>query len=830
MNDYIAKCFISYCHDDVSLRTINNIVEQLRSAAKGRIIFYFDEDNGSGTQLREYMDNINNCDSVIIVCSPKYKKKANIDNENIAYEFNIIKEKYRILLEMKKEIEVEIADVNFGVYPIIISDIEKEKITSTDAYPDFLQENKIVYKRYTYVSDKIRDEIKVINNLSGNKKSIRAKQLLNYKDNIKDIDIDNNKVIKNIVSKTLAIKLSRSITIYDQNTKIHRLITYTKAEINGNLGPVFCRTKFYKELQNQVKNVFIGRKGSGKSQSILQFINEKKDDYKGIIRIDANYINIESIFAEIIDLYQIENNEKIEQYNIKNINGTKNDIEDLFTYEELLRYVWQGYIYLYSIYIIATEDEQGNISQYQKNNFKQAKVFINKILNKISKENRWENRIEVSTALYEYAFYSCIKFYGEIIEKSRTSSEARMFADLRAANSLDNYLVLLLGKQCKLSFERTITNCTKKIFLSLDGFDNIQSEKRGERIRFVNNSQDKMIVDKLESVWLTTLLDVIYSIKTSSIGDNILKERLDICLMVPFDRYMQSTLYKRDGFVYRELMTSAIYKGLDLCRIFTKRLQIIADVEIENDITLPSNKILENLNKVLNKFENLNTNVKIILKNQQSVDYPLFLLILRYTFWRPRDIIDHIASVFNMVINGEDLMIEIDSDMILESIAISSEKIVKKIIEEFKDLWINIVECLGKLYFNEIIMTYSEFELFIKEKSFLIQLSNGEILSNIKDIIKFLYKIGFIGIILDKQNMKKNRTTYKQHQVFYSGFKVLSNIGEESFEKNMIYFNPVFVSKYHLTINTDEILGINKWDELVNRDMYLECDYLNDEL
>ena len=246
------------------------------------------------------------------------------------------------------------------------------------------------------------------------------------------------------------------------------LIKYTKAEINGNLGPVFCRTQFYDELLSQAKKVFVGRKGSGKSQTILQFIDENKDNYKGVIKIDANNINIyELLNALKSNLLGKELETELSDrfsgcFNISK--GAQNDINNYFSFEELLRYTWYSYIYLYSIYIIAVEDMRGNLSDCQKKNFKPVMTFINRLVKNVDKSDRWNNPPEVSTALYEYSFYKAISFYKEIIDKSRNDNAAQTFSDIRASNSLSKLLKYTITQQGFNSFKRTLNNCTKKFF------------------------------------------------------------------------------------------------------------------------------------------------------------------------------------------------------------------------------------------------------------------------------------------------------------------------------------------------------------------------------
>jgi hypothetical protein len=608
------------------------------------------------------------------------------------------------------------------------------------------------------------------------------------------------------------------------------VIENTKAEVVPNLGSLFCKTKLYRDLMHQTKFVFVGRKGSGKTQTISQYWEENKLNYKGSIVIDANYISIEYLLDR---LHQDDKEINIASYNTKmfnigniNIRGAVHDIESIFSYEELLRYTWRGYIYLFAIYRIAREYKLGVITGQQAKNFRKAYHFIDQLLNKIPKATRWHevHQNSVATALYQFAFDKSIAFYDHIVESARINDYAQLNCDMKLANNVEHYLEFMLGKKIKDSFIITIAACTRKLFISLDGFDNLQAEKKGDRIK-TSASYDKVFIDKFESTWITTLIDTIYQIKIAPSGRCPLTGKIDICLMIPFDRYMQISSYKRDGFVYRELMEAAMYRGIDLYEMFIKRLWSVFH---ETDLPKISDANRNNIiNELFNVFPNLAREIPVMLKNGNKVNFPLFLYLLRYTFWRPRDIIDYVREVFKTLLYQEKFNMQINWESIKWSVNLCSPKIVIKIIEEFKEFWLNIDICLNKFLFQSSIMSYSEFESFIREKSFSIELSSGDKYSNARDIVKFLYEIGVIGLFLSRKNQIIVHTSLKQHQVFYSGRKPLANIADDSFAENCIFISPVFYSKYNMQIYTDEVLGIHDWETLTTIDSKIDYDYIN---
>jgi len=190
--------------------------------------------------------------------------------------------------------------------------------------------------------------------------------------------------------------------------------------------------------------------------------------------------------------------------------------------------------------------------------------------------------------------------------------------------------------------------------------------------------------------------------------------------------------------------------------------------------------------------------------------------------------VTHIGEIFKSAIIGEESNIDLDITMIKGCIRTSSYKITVKILEEFQYLWRNIHVSLSAFKYKNAVMTYGEFEAILKDNNFNIELTNGNRLTGTEEILKFLYELGFIGVILSNRNFNMLKMQHKQHFVFYSAFKPLDNLGSEAFRENSIIINPTFISAYNLKVeNTDEILGIHTWEELKKIDGSLDYDYLN---
>ena len=170
-------------------------------------------------------------------------------------------------------------------------------------------------------------------------------------DNYRDIFMD-------IIINTSIIHSKKSQWL-DLNKKelLQRLVFNHKAEYAPPLdSALFVQTYYYDQIHSQESYFMIGRKGSGKTTVKQFFYSSHIDEYKGVIDLQINNIGMDNIFNYLI----------FAPYD-GNVNLSK-DIEEIFTYETVFRYIWILYIYLYSFYLVSCEckREQRYISESQK--------------------------------------------------------------------------------------------------------------------------------------------------------------------------------------------------------------------------------------------------------------------------------------------------------------------------------------------------------------------------------------------------------------------------------------------------------------------------------
>lgn len=110
MTDKAKKIFISYSEDcDSHIKRIKKISDRLK--AEGYTVYFY-ADAPLGTNNIDFMQNIENCDVIIIIGTPKYKEKAmKIKKGGVIFEENIIGASY---MNEKKESIIPIAFGEFS--------------------------------------------------------------------------------------------------------------------------------------------------------------------------------------------------------------------------------------------------------------------------------------------------------------------------------------------------------------------------------------------------------------------------------------------------------------------------------------------------------------------------------------------------------------------------------------------------------------------------------------------------------------------------------------------------------------------------------------------
>ncbi len=780
-----AHCFISYCSSDAKPNEVAAIVRHLNMMAKSReynIEFLFDKDLSVGNDLNEFMQEIRTVDSIIVICTPDYKKRyMNINNEyvesGVYKECQLMKERINKKNKILEDDIEKFNDNDFQIFPLVLS---VEGNSSENSVPDFLT---------TLVREKI-NKIQFETNKSKCIISQQSKQLY------KDIFLD-------CIISTCVIHSKKSEYLdMDMNEKLQKLVYNQKAEYAPTLDKsLFVNTFYFEQIKSQESYILVGRKGSGKTTTKLYFHSSNREKYKGVIELRIDALNLSEIYNYLFHAPYDGN---------KNL---KNDIEEIFTYEKVIEYIWVIYIVVYSMYVVACECKKTHcsLSPKQKREFKKATDFVNEVLLAIDGRSRWKNGDTISTTIYSYAMSNVYRFFNNVIKNSR--DDERFFtSDIQAQLNHENLLEKVIGKDVIDKFYKGLDECQKRILFTLDGFDVASDEFRKNSLSSSLSEQKQKALFEIR--WMSSLMELIQDIKGKA--NNSLYKLLDICFLLPKDLFMEILEHNRDKYKYGSRFCEISWTGMELAIMVRKRLEALNNYPLldkEKNQKLPEeifNQILEK------KYKAIPTKVMVKTDSGREYTIDLFLYMLRYTFWRPRELLLSLSLILNIFYGHSKSGLPINQGTIKATIKAASITIVNsEFYNEFGTIWEGIKENILQFTGVTLLLNEDEIKFIIMSNKFHIKFSTEDIeIQEYKDKIKFLYEIGFLGIFVDRRYRNKYQMVTQQGFSFSEGMSCLRGFLGDDFEGCCFMINPAFIESLHLKINTDEYIGIQSWDDL----------------
>ena len=715
-----ARCFISYCSSDAKPDDVSAIVRYLDQMARSKeynIEFLFDKDLSVGNDLNEFMQEIITVDSIIVICTPDYKKKyMNLKEEyvesGVYKECQLMKERISKRNKILEESIEEFDDNDFRIFPLVLS-IEGKY--SENSVPDFL-------------TSLVREKINQIQFETSKGKRIITQQ---------SKQLYNNIFLDCIISTCVIYSKKSEYLIMDMHEKLQKLIYNQKAEYAPTLDKrLFVNTFYFEQIKSQESYILVGRKGSGKTTTKLYFHSSNKEKYKGVIELRIDAFNLNEIYNYLFHAPYDGN---------KNL---KNDIEEIFTYEKVIEYIWIVYIVLYSMYVVACEYKKSNciLSPTQKKKFKKAVDYVNAVLEIIDSRSRWENGDTISTTIYNYAMANTYNFFNDVIQGSR--NDERFFAsDIQAQLNHENLLKKVIGRDVIDKFYKGLDECQKRILFTLDGFDVASDMFRKNSLS--NSPSEQQQKALFEIKWMSSLMELVQDIKGKA--NNSLYKLLDICFLLPKDLFMEILEQNRDKYKYGSRFCEISWTGMELAIMVRKRLEVLNNYPLsskEKKQKLPEEIFSQILEK---KYKAIPTKVTVKTEGGREYTVDLFLYMLRYTFWRPRELLLSLSLILNIFYGHSKSGLPINQETIKATIKAASITIINsEFYNEFGTIWKEIKENILQFTGGTLLLNEKEIKTIIMSNKFHIKLSTEDTeIQAYRDKIKFLYEIGFLGIFVD---------------------------------------------------------------------------------
>ena len=134
--------------------------------------------------------------------------------------------------------------------------------------------------------------------------------------------------------------------------------------------------------------------------------------------------------------------------------------------------------------------------------------------------------------------------------------------------------------------------------------------------------------------------------------------------------------------------------------------------------------------------------------NGKQYDMPLFMYVLRHTFWRPREILLYYAKLLALAENLKRWGTPVTTDAIRKCIKATTSIVVEsEFIDELKSTVTNIEKIIAVFYKHKSQFDYQTLRKALQKEIYSFatgDLSDGDVVAK----VKFLYNIGFLGLKL----------------------------------------------------------------------------------
>lgn len=774
-------CYVSYCHEAADLNSIEYLIKHhLLDAAQQQIEFIFDRDQRAGIDLDKFMELIRSVDGIILLLTPEYKTKVQNRHGGVYKEFSEIMRRYHELENEanQKTIEKPPAHMHehiitpFSLIPLIFAgNFER-------SCPDEI--SKKLCKDFSTYRAHEKD----------GKLHITQQTTTKFKSDIEDFVAQ---ILTFHVSRTeeAASSFDEILSVFFQTTK-HELIQKNPT-IKSIFEQIFVKTYAFDKVQKQSSYILIGRKGSGKSTIVDYLAVKSANKYKEVVRINVNDFNLGFI------------------YKFMTTQQMHAELE-LLKRVQIFEVVWELFLYVCCMDVL--------VDEYQKNRLKKEQILhiqsIERFLRKIAPDF---TKFGLShSGAFQWCYSEVLKYMDDAIRTSRNESSGFNY-DLSIQLDPKNrkkILQTLITEDCLESFDQIIQYCSRHFLISLDGFDTAFEEFRIQTLFEKCDQEEKQRRIQFEVDWLRGFVHVVFAMKAQQMQAP-LSDITDFCVTIPKDRFFEIQKYERDSYIYTWRYYEIRWSAIELVILLTKRLEVLEEWQADKkNKTWPQR--LEEILKTRFSYIPLET-ITTIEDDQHRL--PVFIDVLRHTFWRPREILIYFAKIIAVSKEMQKRNMEITRSVIEKCISDTTREIIKtEFLSEFQRHCINLEDIIQIFRRQKQILAKSEVQGLLGGVSFKFI----DLLDPVKKFqtqVEFLYKIGFFGLRANKRI--KARLKLLHEDVFYF------NAGDEPFEVLMqtdfsdCYFiiHPIFCEFLDLDVQKQSLTLNFNWQYLQEQEIHM---------
>lgn len=757
-----TRCFVSYCQTDTDRNDLDYLVNLLEKNSKQKYEILIDVKLDPGANISEFMELLNTVDAVIVVMSPEYKRRALYKQGGVYQEYKLICNRYDKLQEQKKQGK-KTGDIQgyFDLIPLLFSGTQETSV------PDELK--NLLYLDFVGFRTTSKEAAT---------EAIKRKYL---------------PAIKRIADKLQLVTTLKNRSfkqLYDEY--FSRLFLETKADWKNPrdkeynyVDTLFVKTLAYRKIQSHSVFFMIGRKGSGKS-TVADIISiTQRERYKDIIRVNADEFNLEQLYVFFDD-------EKI-----------RSDMRNVFRRLTCFQFSWEAFLYCCCMEILVAKEKSGGLASHQSTYIPPLLSFLQALKGSMDGIDTQNDK----SPFFIYSFNAVSRFMEECIKQARTDA-AYFHSDIALQFTLPRFLKYTFGEEVIQSFYSIMNTCSKGFLITLDGFDTAFDMFRRDSI--IKYKDDDVTVRAIFEIdWLRAFLLLVLDIKEKRRGSNRLYDFMEFCITVPKDRFLELLRTERDSYRYTHRYCSLNWSGIELAILLWKRLEELGQ-HATRKIDSPEERLADVLKE---KFAHIPAEISFIF-NEKQYTMPLFMYVLRHTFWRPRDILLYYAKIVSAAESMRRRGLRISTEAIRRTVQDTTYEVIKsEFINELITTVINIVEIIEGFYSCPQVLPYDKVADILANKDFKYA-SGVDASKDINDKIDFLYQIGFLGLSVSPEMCRRLKMTSSEAFYFNAGLLPLRTAMQEKFKSFRFIIHPIFCEYLQLNTSNQELTLQFRWDQL----------------
>lgn len=750
------RIFVSYCHDDISPDhdRLAVLINSLNSAGRGQydiLIDYKHREATIGSPLPGYFQQIDTADAVIILLTPSYKERIVRKGDTGVYQ-----EFRRIYDRLLKAQADGTYNRTFLVFPIVFS----------GDFPLSCPEElgHLVCRNLTWlhvIPDAKKPTIR---------KDLRARLKLVIEE-IADRIAAVGATKKNEYLK-LQGELFRSFLFHETKS------SWNKPESQQYLDSAFVKTSTFLHVRDRIASFVVGRKGSGKSTiaHVLPLLTSPKPT--ALLAIDFEQAPFDACY-NILQEHPAE----------------ASDIRHLFSPIFSYQLIWDAFFHLFYAWVI--------IDRLPKS--KQPSLLIRKLLTKSLARIRDESEKNTAATkiLFVHAFDRLVNYLGRLMRQSATEDGV---TSIIGEYSPGLFREFVFGRNGWEILERDLMGSSSingRILVTADGFDTMAGY-------FTTTGADAVNKSRFARELLLALCQVTLNKGPARMGNSRLYELCDFCIAIPYDRFTDVREMDRDRYQFRNRFAHIEWSGIELSALVRKRLALLRDISDPSEPPLQ-----ERLSNVMQKgYPELPDEISFTFKHA-PYRMPLFIYVLRHTFWRPRDVLFYYASLlaaadaFRKKKRGV-----MGSEFVRQVIAGATRSIITdEFIEEFKSSFPNLAEVINSFRLGPATLQWKDLQKCIDGIQFDTSL-RSEKPSSLESKVELLYDLGFLGVCLDKPTSER-LAAFRHAFVFNEQHLLTEKLRRDDYPNLQYVIHPVFCEYLYLdTLSNPELILAMDWDYL----------------